>query len=163
MGETSAVYFVETPSGGRRELLCRWAEHLYMLNKRVRIATDSTLAAQHLDQLLWTFDESSFTPHRVAAHLEPFAETSNSIPAPVLITVGEAPPRGSDEALLCDSPMSLEYMTLFSLAVHYILLDDPERKQESRLLWQNARERGLRTIHVPRASNAPEKSFPPGS
>ncbi len=177
----TVIHFVETRTAQRRDLLCRWAERLYQLGKKVRVATDSTLAAQHLDQLLWTFSDTSFVPHRIApagesrnphrpapsgesGHSDRLApgETHPPSPEPVIISMGEVPPKEAGEALLCDSPVSLEYMGHFSLVVHFILLDEPEKKQDSRLLWQSARERGLRAIHVPLASNSPEKTFPSG-
>ncbi len=166
------LYFVETLSEDRRRLLCRWAEYLCEKGIRVRIAVDSTLAAQHLDQLLWTFSEESFVPHRFmpASELRETAlrrredtdevrEIRADIPdlEPVIISAGEAPPLDAEEAILCDGPVRIEYMEQFAFGVHFIMLNDQEQRQESRLLWQAARERGLQVQHVPQALSSPEK------
>ena len=89
----SQIYFVETPSEGQRRLLCQWVERFYEEGKRVQVVVDSTMAAQHLDQMLWTFSQESFVPHSIFA----FNKSSDLI-EPVVITV-------------C-TPFCLHYITL---------------------------------------------------
>jgi hypothetical protein len=55
--------------------------------------------------------------------------------------------------------MRLEYMEHFPLAIHFIVMDDQEMKQTSRLLWQSAKDAGFRMQHVRQGSNAPEKNL----
>jgi DNA polymerase-3 subunit chi len=137
-----SIYFVETAVSEQRELLCRWTERFYMENKRVLIVVDSTQAAQLIDQLLWTFSQASFIPHMIFSQ-------GNALPAePVLITVGEFQAAGV-EAVICDCPVDLEFMSSFETAVHFILRDDTERRQQSRNLWQKARDSGINPVHVP--------------
>jgi DNA polymerase-3 subunit chi len=138
----ASIYFVETRSGEQKDHLCRWTERLYLERKRVRIVVDSMAAAQLIDQLLWTFSQSSFIPHAIL--------TSGPVPAeePVVITPGRFPLEDF-HAVVCDSEVDLEFMGRFETAVHFILDDDPERKQQSRRLWLRARESGLNPIHVP--------------
>jgi DNA polymerase-3 subunit chi len=166
--KTTTIYFIETQSRDKREILCRWVERLYEQGKKVRVAADSTLAAQHLDQLLWTFSETSFVPHRIAPSHELDAishgadrppNRATPIIEPVIITIGEAPTRDPEEALVCDAPMRLEYMERFPVAIHFIVMDDQEMKQASRLLWQSAKDAGFRMQHVRQGSNAPEKNL----
>ncbi len=142
----SQIYFMETPSEGQRRLLCQWVECFYEEGKRVQVVVDSTMAAQHLDQMLWTFSQESFVPHSIFA----FNKSSDLI-EPVVITVGEVLLEGF-EVLVCDAGVTLDFMRNYSEVVHFVLRDDLEKKQESRLLWQSARELGLVLRHVPYAS-----------
>jgi len=136
------IYFVETAVSEQRVLLCRWTERFYMKKKRVQVLVDSRAEAQQVDQLLWSFSQSSFIPHAVANPGEvPPAE-------PVLITVAKSRIEGF-EALICDIPVGVEFMSEFDFAVHFILRDDPERTAQSRVLWQKARESGMTPVHVP--------------
>ena len=126
----------------QRGLLCRWTERFYTEKKRVQIVVDSMAAAQFIDQLLWTFSQSSFIPHSISS---PVAGPSDE---PVLITPGEVQVAGF-EAVICDCPAGLEFMGRFETAVHFILKDDPERTEQSRVLWQRAREARLDPVHIP--------------
>ncbi len=139
------IYFVETTVAEQRELLCRWTERFYMERKRVRILVDSIREAQSIDQLLWTYSQASFIPHIVL-------ETGGKPPAePVIITPAEFQVAGF-EAVLCDRPADIEFMVEFESAVHFILRDDDERRQQSRILWQRARDSGVNPVHVPYGS-----------
>jgi DNA polymerase III subunit chi len=137
-----SIYFVETTVSEQRGLLCRWTERFYMEKKRVQIVVDSIVAAQFIDQLLWTFSQSSFIPHVI------FAPGGTPPAEPVLITPGEVQVAGF-EAVICDCPAGLQFIGRFETAVHFILRDDTERRRQSRVLWQNARDQGLNPVHVP--------------
>lgn len=137
-----SIYFVETSVSEQRELLCRWTERFYMEKKRVRILVDSIHAAQFIDQLLWTFSQASFIPHSIHS-------SGGEHPAePVIITPGQLQVAGF-EAVVCDCPAELGFMTAFETSVHFILRDDMERRQQSRVLWQMARDSGINPVHVP--------------
>jgi DNA polymerase III subunit chi len=137
------LIFVETPSAEKRATLCRWVETFYEAGLHVLMVTDSTLAAQHLDQMLWSFSQPSFIPHRVWTRpgKEPPIE-------PVLILSGNIFIPGF-EVVVVDSHATLEYLDQFATAVIPVLLDDPDQRQESRLLWQTARDKGWPLRHVP--------------
>lgn len=136
------IYFVETRADGQRILLCRWIERFHDSGRRVQLVVDSSQAAQYVDHLLWTFSQESFIPHRIAG---PGAGQKPS--EPVVITVGESQLEGF-EVLVCDGRVQLEFMLRFPLSVHFVLTDDEERKQESRLMYQKARDSGVRLRHV---------------
>ena len=138
------IQFVETSASEQRLLLCVWVERLCETGRRVRIATDSTTAARHIDELLWTFSEDSFVPHVVWEQGEETAENPNR----AFITTGSTHLEGID-VLVCDTPLSLDDMLRYAEAVHFIIRDDADRKQESRLLWQEAKDRGVPVRHVP--------------
>lgn len=127
-------------------MLCRWVERFHEEGKRVRIVVDSTQSARYLDGLLWTFSDTSFIPHRIEEPGAADPELEN-----VIITLGEAWREGFD-VLVCDSPVPLSVIQRYSVCVHFVLKDDEEQKQESRLLWQQAREGGLGLHHVPFAA-----------
>ncbi len=136
------LYFAETTVAEQRDLLCRWTERFYNEKRRVQILVDSTPAARFIDQLLWTFSQASFIPHII------LNSGDNPPEEPVLITLSEIHAAGFD-AVICDSPAGLDFMSGFDTAVHFILRDDAERRQESRVLWQRARDIGITTVHCP--------------
>ncbi len=151
------LYFVETRAAEQRALLCEWVEFHYESGRKVQVLTDSTLAAQHLDRMLWTFSQSSFIPHRIHTPADEESEDEE----PVIISVGEVFQSGV-EVLVCDVPASLHFMERYPLVVHFIVQDEPERLQSSRLLWQQAREKKMKLQHVPYASNPPRVGPAPG-
>lgn len=142
------IYFVETRANEQRQALCQWVERFYEEGKRIQIVADSSVAAQYLDKLLWSFSEGSFIPHRM---LDP--KSSDSVSEPVVITVGEVQLEDF-EVLVCDAPVHVDFMKRYALAVHFVLRDDEDRKQESRLMWQSARDQGVQLHHVPYAPPA---------
>jgi DNA polymerase-3 subunit chi len=46
---------------------CRLTEKAYLKNLKVLVLSDTLQDAQALDELLWTFNERSFVPHKVCA------------------------------------------------------------------------------------------------
>jgi len=148
---SSLIFFVESPSSEQRLLLCRWVEHFHAQKRQIQIVADSTMAARHLDTMLWTFSDESFIPHRIAEQ-----PITGPLPTEVLITVGEVYVRGC-QILVADSPIGLDFMKHFAWSVHFVLQDDSERKQESRILWQKARERGFAVRHI---AYTPRPAFP---
>jgi DNA polymerase III subunit chi len=136
------LYFVETGVSEQRTLLCRWAERLWSEGRRVQVAVDSTPAAQFIDQMLWTFSQPAFVPHAIFSPEEQERQVE-----PVLIAIGQERIEGFD-ALVCDAPVSLDFMRLFETAVHFVLRDDEGRRQDSRILWQRAKDSGLNPVHI---------------
>ena len=49
----------------RRAFACRLIEKAYLRDLRIVIVNDTLADAQALDDLLWTFNERSFIPHKV--------------------------------------------------------------------------------------------------
>ncbi len=140
---SSSVYFVETTSNKQRLVLCRLVEFFYEGRRKVQVVVDSSCGARNLDQLLWTFSEESFVPHRVLP-----SKTVQWTGEPVVITVGNLPVEGFDH-LVCDSSVNLEFIKRYRVAVHFVLKDDADRKQESRLLWLACGEQGVGRLHIP--------------
>ena len=147
------LYFIETRSNEQRHLLCHLVDFLYENGKRIQILADSTMAAQHLDGLLWTFSQESFIPHRVLP-----SNVTGAVPEPVVITVGEKVREGYP-VLVCDGTTRPEFIKWFPCAIHFVLMDDPDRRQGSRLLWQTTRDQGFQVHHVAYSPPAKISSF----
>jgi DNA polymerase III subunit chi len=144
--KATRIVFLETAAKEKRIQLCRVVEHFFDLGKMVQIVVDSTMAAQNIDQFLWTFSQGSFVPHKLVS-LPP----SQNIIEPVAITVGEIPLQGFD-TLVMDEWASLETIKRYALAVHFVLMDDSEKRLQSRMYWQSAKEQGFEMKHLPAAT-----------
>jgi DNA polymerase III subunit chi len=149
---TTTLLFIEIRSADKRMALCQQVERFYEEGRRVVVVTDSTLAAQHLDQMLWTFSQPSFIPHRVVTGPQqtPIAEPVIIVPSPLAIP--------GYEVLVADSKVTLDFLQHFNTAIHFVLTDDPDQRQDSRLLWQTARDRGLLLQHIPHATRSKPRS-----
>jgi len=78
-------YALGADSGGDRFLLtCRLVERIHATGMRIYIHVPEPRLADHLDRLLWTYEERSFLPHgragRVDAALTPILIGSNGDP-----------------------------------------------------------------------------------
>lgn len=65
---TERVDFYVLPSAAARDrwlFACRLTEKAYLRNLQVVVMTDSAADTEGLDDLLWTFNEKSFVPHRI--------------------------------------------------------------------------------------------------
>jgi DNA polymerase-3 subunit chi len=70
----------------RLRLACRITDKALQQGQHVMINTDSPAESARLDDLLWTFSQGSFIPHRVIE-----TTPSGNIGEPVLIGCGVAP------------------------------------------------------------------------
>ena len=68
-----------------------------------------------------------------------------------MLTIGNNVAPGY-EVIVADSPVDLDFLLHYKVAVHFVLLDSTEQRQESRLLWQKARDQGLEVEHIPHRS-----------
>jgi DNA polymerase-3 subunit chi len=89
----------------RLRAACRIAEKAYRQRQHVMVRAASSLAARQFDELLWTFSQNSFVPHRLvedgaaagALPVEPVLISSNedvaeTIPSEIMINLAEAVP-----------------------------------------------------------------------
>jgi DNA polymerase III subunit chi len=66
MTERVDFYVLKSSSAKQRWMFaCRLTEKAYLLDLRIVIAHDSLADAKELDELLWTFNERSFVPHKI--------------------------------------------------------------------------------------------------
>jgi DNA polymerase-3 subunit chi len=65
---TERVDFYVLKSAAARQrwaFACRLTEKAYLMDLKIVIVSDTLADAQALDELLWTFNERSFIPHKV--------------------------------------------------------------------------------------------------
>jgi DNA polymerase III subunit chi len=66
MTERVDFYILKSAAAKQRwTFACRLAEKAYLRDMRVVIVNDTLADAQALDDLLWTFNERSFIPHKI--------------------------------------------------------------------------------------------------
>ena len=83
---------------GRYKLACRITEKAYLSECKIYLRTNNIEESQLLDDLLWTFSQSSFVPHDLNGE-------ADSKPSPVLI--GIEPPK--NETIDIDTQEDWEY------------------------------------------------------
>lgn len=139
------MIFVETTAQEQRRDLCRWVERFVEEGHRVFVWTTSTVSAQQLDGLLWSFSKQSFLPHRISA------QPDEDDPGPEPVWIGWAlPARGRFPVLVCDAAPNPAALGSFDIVVHFVPMDDPVKREESRRLWTEAKHRGYAVRHVPK-------------
>jgi DNA polymerase-3 subunit chi len=87
---TERVDFYVLKSAAARQrwaFACRLTEKAYLKDLKIVIVSDTLADAQALDELLWTFNERSFIPHKVCLD-----EQSVDPATAVHLTVEMAPP-----------------------------------------------------------------------
>jgi DNA polymerase III subunit chi len=68
MTERVDFYVLKSTAAKQRwAFACRLTEKAYLKNLTVVVLSDTLNEAQALDELLWTFNERSFVPHKVCA------------------------------------------------------------------------------------------------
>jgi DNA polymerase III subunit chi len=86
MTERVDFYVLKTAAAKQRwAFACRLTEKAYIKNLKIVIVSDTLADAQALDELLWTFNERSFVPHKVCLD-----EQAVDPATPVHLTLGAA-------------------------------------------------------------------------
>lgn len=120
----------------RLQLACRIADKALQQNQHVFINADSPAESARLDELLWTFSQRSFIPHRVidADAAEPFAE-------PVLIGCGVTPAGEDWHVLINLSGVVPEFFSRYRRVAEVVDAND-RRRAEGRERFRFYRDRG---------------------
>ncbi|MDY6942693.1 MAG: DNA polymerase III subunit chi [Pseudomonadota bacterium] len=121
---------------------CRIAEKAYQQGHGVYLHTESPIAAERVDQLLWTFRQGSFVPHVRHEHDD---QTS-----PVVIGHDSRPqPRVHDVMINLTREVPL-FFGQFERLVELVADDDQDR-QSGRERFRFYRDRGyaLETLNLP--------------
>jgi DNA polymerase-3 subunit chi len=79
-------YVLEAGGDARARFACRLTEKVYRLGHRVVVHTDGEAAARRLDELLWTWRDGSFVPHRV---WDAGVSEDDAAATPVFVAAGE--------------------------------------------------------------------------
>lgn len=116
---------------------CRLAEKASRQHARVYLHATSAAQAQRLDELLWTFAQGSFVPHRVV-------ESADERPPdePVLIgySLGAAP---ADCEVLINLDGDMPQLVDACRRVVEVVDNEPGRREQGRARYRLYRERGL--------------------
>jgi len=130
-------YVLSSPTPKQRfTFACRLIEKAYLRGLRVAVLSANTVDAQALDDLLWTFNDQSFVPHRLCS-----GEESPDADAPVhLSTVLDAACAADLLVNLSDRlPTGLERFA----RIAEIIDGDPERRRLGRERFKTYREHQL--------------------
>ncbi len=129
----------QSAADARLTVACRIAEKAMLSDFRVWICTGDAGIATRLNDLLWTFSQSSFVPHRL---LESDVDIAESI-EPVLIARGE-PPEGSTIDVLINLAAIMPTGIERYQRIAEVLDGDEQRRQQGRERFRDYRERGCK-------------------
>jgi DNA polymerase-3 subunit chi len=120
----------------RLHLACRIADKALQRNTHIFINADSPEECARLDQLLWTFSQGSFVPHRVidATSAEPYAE-------PVLIGCGAGPAGEEWEILINLAGAVPDFFSRYH-RVAELVDGNEQRREQGRERFRFYRDRG---------------------
>jgi DNA polymerase-3 subunit chi len=136
-------YITEQDSeDARLRLACKIADDAMQQSRSVFIHSTSEREAKQLDELLWTFSQGSFIPHRVLD--QPPAEPP---PEPVLIGLKQEPCGDRWEILINLAPEVPEFFSRYE-RVAEVVDGNATRREESRERYRFYRDRGYKlTTH----------------
>lgn len=128
----------------RLKLACRIAEKAVNSDHEVVINTESETDSRRLDELLWTFSQGSFLPHRLLSD-----DGKADQGEPVTIGCGQEPRAGNWDLLINLAPEVPEFFGRFS-RVAELVGDEAESRAAGRERFRYYRDRGyeLRTHHI---------------
>jgi DNA polymerase III subunit chi len=130
-------YVLNTPTPKQRfTFACRLIEKAYLRGLRVMVLSASAADAKALDDLLWTFNDQSFVPHRLCDDQE-----STSADAPVHVSTALNAASTADLLVnLSDRlPAGLDRFA----RIAEIIDGDPERRRLGRERFKSYREQQL--------------------
>ena len=126
------VQATEAPKG-HLTLACRVTEKAYQAGHRIYLRCEDAQQAAQLDELLWTFSQSSFVPHQLVS-------TGRS-DAPV--TIGHTPPNSGDaEVIVSLAEEPIPDLGGFARLAEIVGHDSTQR-ESGRKRYRFYREQGL--------------------
>ncbi len=130
-------YILEADSDDARlQLACRIVDKATQLDHHVFIHSTSDEEARRLDELLWTFSQGSFIPHRVVR--EALAEPPRE---PVLIGLNQQPAPGRWDVLINLGMDVPEFFSRYE-RVAEVVDGNAARRARSRERYRFYRDRG---------------------
>jgi DNA polymerase IIIc chi subunit len=134
MTERVDFYILKSAAAKQRlTLACRLTEKAYLRDMRVVIVNDTLADAQALDDLLWTFNERSFIPHKICLD-----EQSIDPATRVHLTVEPAPVADGDLLVNLTGRMPVHFERFARIAE--IIDADEERRRLGRERFKSYRE-----------------------
>jgi DNA polymerase III subunit chi len=132
-------YILEADSDDARLMLaCKVVDKATQLDHHVYIHSTSDEEARKLDELLWTFSQNSFIPHRVVRETQ--AEPPRE---PVLIGLNHEPAQGRWNVLVNLAPDVPEFFSRYE-RVAEVVDGNAERRERSRERYRFYRDRGYK-------------------
>ena len=132
-------YVLEQPTPRALDLVvCRLAEKAFLQGHRVHVRCASAAHAEALDDLLWTFHDTSFVPHALLG-------TPEAQQVPVVVDAGDGEPRAADDVLINLHPDVAPFFSRFERVIETTGEDEAGR-QAARARYRYYRDRGY-AIH----------------
>jgi DNA polymerase-3 subunit chi len=132
-------YILDSDSDDARlRLACKIVDKATQLDHHVFINSTSDDEARQLDELLWTFSQGSFIPHRVVR-----GETEQPALEPVLIGVNQAPAEGRWNVLINLAADVPEFFSRYE-RVAEVVDANTLRREQSRERYRFYRDRGYK-------------------
>jgi DNA polymerase-3 subunit chi len=122
----------------RLKLACKIVDKAFELDHHVFVHASTDDEARQLDELLWTFSQGSFIPHRIVR--EPVTEPPRE---PVLIGMTEPPAAGRWDVLVNLAPQVPEFFSRYE-RVAEVVDANAERRERSRERYRFYRDRGYK-------------------
>jgi len=135
-------YFIETEKNELHDLICHIVEYFYREGIKVQIVASSHEIATQLDKKLWSFSQKSFVPHKL---VEP--DGVEDILEQVVITVDEYK-LDDYRVLIYDGMVNLEFIKNYLCVIHFVVMDDMDRRSESRSLMRNVKKNVEQIEHI---------------
>jgi DNA polymerase-3 subunit chi len=130
-------YVLDSPASDARLLLaCRLAEKAVGQNYEVLINASSEAESFLLDELLWTFSQGSFLPHRLLGNSGRAEEGEH-----VLIGCGQEPGEGHPDLLINLAPAVPPFFSRFDRVAEVVSAGD-QNKSAGRERFRYYRDRG---------------------
>jgi DNA polymerase-3 subunit chi len=132
-------YILESDSDeARLQLACKIADKATQLDNHVFVHSTSDDEALQLDQLLWTFSQGSFIPHRIVREA-----LDQPPPEPVLIGVNQPPGPGRWDVLINLAAEVPEFFSRYG-RVAEVVDANAVRREQSRERYRFYRDRGYK-------------------
>jgi DNA polymerase-3 subunit chi len=125
--------------GQRLRFACRLVEKAWLMRHRVRVQFDAGGELEAFDQLLWTFSDRSFVPHRRAG--TPDDTPAPALPAVVIADGAEADAADGDVLVNLSSAAPPDIGAWSRIAE--VVDSDAGRRTRGRERFRAYRERGL--------------------
>ena len=148
---TKVDFYLLGAGGHNRALFaCRLAEKVWRLGHRVYLLAADPVAANELDELLWTFSQGSFVPHALCKPEEGANHYADD--HPVLIGHHE-PPTAFSDVLISLAPDVPAWFSRFTRVVEMVGAGEDD-KTRARERFRFYRERGypLETHDIQKAA-----------
>lgn len=133
MAEIGFYHLSATPL---ERALPRLLERAAERGHRILVRAGSAERVEHLNAVLWTYDEASFLPHGAA-------RDGNAAAQPIYLTEGEENPNGASMLVLIDAGEEIAAdLDAFARVADLFDGGDPEAVAAARERWRLAREAG---------------------